>query len=146
MRDVPVLQFAKFLCPTLEYFDDEPLADVDPDFEEDPLIEQLAKGSEDSLREFLTDSIQPPIQWGEPQFMEFREETDEGFVELEERVRAIEDRIPQRRRENEDSAEISALRADVRELKEQVAQIARLLFVHDRALGHMWESSEHGNE
>jgi hypothetical protein len=41
---------------------------------------------------------------------------------------------------------MSAVRADARELKQQVAQIARLLFVHARALGQVWESAEHGSQ
>jgi hypothetical protein len=142
MRDLPVIQFAKFMCESLESFDDEGLGDVDAEFPVDEMTDQLTQGTEESLREFLVEAARrygPSIQWKEPVFVEFMEDVTAPIAALEERVRGIEERLPAKKRRGTEDAEIGALRADVRELKEQVAQIARLLFVHDRALGQIWE-------
>jgi hypothetical protein len=146
IRNVPVIQFVKFLCPTLESFDDELLEDFEAEFPEDELIEHLSTGTEKSLREFLIGAVKPPIQWNEPEFVDFQEDISGPLIALESRVRIIEERIPQKKKGVDESDEIRELRADVRELKQQVAQIARLLFVHDRALGKIWDGEVPGKE
>jgi hypothetical protein len=138
MPDVPVLQFVKFLCPTLESFDDESLGEIDAEFPDDELIDFLRSGDEAELRQFLIGALEPPIRWNPPEFVDFQGGAAVG--ELEERIRAVEARVPSSpERAGVDDAEIRAIKEDVRAIKEQVAQIARLLFVHDRALGQIWE-------
>jgi hypothetical protein len=55
VASVPVLQFAKFVCPSLEHFDEESCATLESDLDEGQLLGLLIEGSEQRLRRFLVD-------------------------------------------------------------------------------------------
>jgi hypothetical protein len=149
---VPALQFVKVLCPSLETFDDENLGDVEGDFDDDQLIDHLVDGTEDSLRQFLMGSVGAQIAWQKPEFIEFREDPS-PLSDLETRVKTLEDKLLHTPRRHdaaqlghllspfgkpENSPELQGLRQDIGDLKSQVVQIAKILYVHDRALMQIW--------
>jgi hypothetical protein len=53
---VPVLQFEKFVCLSLEHFDGKPCATLEPDLDEGQLLGLLIEGSDQRLRRFFVDS------------------------------------------------------------------------------------------
>jgi hypothetical protein len=156
VASVPVLQFAKFICPSLELFDGEPCATIEPDFDEAQLLGLLIEGSEQRLRRFLVESNPSPIVWAEPQFVEFTDEDRQsplGGLQL--RIQAIEGRIPDQMRggqvgallslspvpKQKEHPEMRVLRQDIAELKQQITQIAQLIYVHDSALRGVWSQN-----
>jgi hypothetical protein len=95
VASAPVLLFAKFVCPSLESFDGEPCAAIEPEFDEGQLLGLLIEGSEQRLRRFLVDSNPSPIVWDAPQFLEFADDDRQSPLgALQSRVLAIEGRIP----------------------------------------------------
>jgi hypothetical protein len=150
---VPALPFVKALCPSLETFDDESVGDVEGDFDEDRLIDQLVYGTEDSLREFIVRSVGARIAWQKPEFIEFRDDAPPPS-DLEARVKLLEERLLQTPARHstaqlghllspfgkpEHSPELQGLRQDIADLRLQVVQIAKILYVHDRALMQIWD-------
>jgi hypothetical protein len=153
---LPIVQFVNYLSPTITTFDDEPCGNVQTQFDTEQLVKLLVDGSEQRLRKFLVDSDLVQIAWDEPQFIDFREESPPSPLDaMMDRIRQIEDRIargPQRPApqtgtllspfpKQEELPELRGLRQDIAEMKQQIAQVAQLLYVHDQALRELWNGS-----
>jgi hypothetical protein len=148
---VKVLEFAAYLCPTLETFDEVSCDGLDLDFDNDQVVQVLCSDSEQDLRRFLSEIETAEIQWDEPVFIEFASATESVSTrEFEDRLSAIEERLPriaERHPRSEqlipelprEIPEIREIRQEIFALRQQITKVAELLYVHDRALGRIWD-------
>lgn len=153
-----VLQYVKHLCPSIEYFDDTPCAQVEePEFDTDKLIDILVNVDEQELEALLRDGPGGGLEWSPATFIPFEDDVKSvtPLAELQNRLKALEDALPrtpqvQKQRQQvdmlispyaapEESQEMKELRGDISELKQQMAKVAELLYVHDQALRQIWE-------
>ena len=158
-RNLQLLPFVKSLCPSLQTFDGADLRDVDEyAFNLEDLIQVLTSGSEQALRSFIS-GIETGIRWDPPTFIDYDDDTPPTPLKtIEDRLRVLEERVaddqyatPTKNKyqnqtatlispynEQDDNAVIAAMQNEINELKQQVAQIAEILYVHDRALRQLW--------
>ena len=158
-----VLQYAKHLCPSLEFFDDVKCDHIgEPDFDTEKLIDILVNLNESDLEDLLSDGTIGEIVWDEPAFIPFEE--DDVTIPLtpiralQDRIKYIEEQIenqPQEQPRNTKASglgtllspfpksdlrqDLSDLKQSVWELGQQMVKVAELLYVHDRALKQLWE-------
>ena len=150
-KGLKIIQFAKHLCPMLETFDGENCADVDSEdfFNTDALIEVLVNGSESELRTMLSNAV-GDVTWDEPEFVPFEADLpmtplkniDERLKKLEEKIPDDEDIGTPKRKDDKPITreEFNQIRSEISELREQVVKLSELLYVHDCAMKHLWES------
>ena len=155
-----VLQYVKHLCPAIEYFDDTPCAQIEePEFDTDKLIDILVNVDEQELESLLRDGPRGAVEWSAPTFIPFEDDVKEvtPIAQLQSRLKALEDALPRtpppsREKQRgqldllispypaqDESQELKELRSDIAELKQQMAKVAELLYVHDQALRQIWE-------
>lgn len=149
-----LISYVKYLCPSLEFFDEVKIDDSeDTMFNEDELLGIIMNGSEQQLREFLSDK-KNEIRWDEPSFIPFDNDyptSPAPIKQIEDRLTMIENQMHERflkpsdqdgqpSYKQENDAVLHVMQQDINEMKEQIAQITELLYVYDRALQHLWES------
>ena len=158
-KGLKVLQYVKHLCPSIEYFDDVHCADVEePDFDTERLIDVLVSLNEADLEDLLSRGNIGEIAWEEPSFVQYEEDTfpTTPIRVLQDRIQAIEDEIAkqaddgvnrknglenllspfQKKDLRQDIADLKQL---IQEMTQQMVKVAELLYVHDRALEHLWK-------
>ena len=158
-RNLQLLPFVKSLCPTIQIFDETDMTNVDElAVNPEDLIQVLTSGSEQALRDFISD-VDVGIKWDEPVFIEFDDDSPmTPLKNLESRVRSLEEKVddesfstPVKGEDHQigtllspygkpdDNQLISSMQHDIAEMKQQIAQIAKLLYVHDCALRQIWD-------
>ncbi|OHT16728.1 hypothetical protein TRFO_12988 [Tritrichomonas foetus] len=155
-KDLNIIPFVKHLCPSLQNFDDvEITEDIDDEiFNEDDLYDILVNGTEQQLQEFLLDK-ESAIHWDSPTFYPYDADVPPTPLKfIEDRLNVIENQFQERfstpkkgshsKNENllqypERNPAVQNIQQDIVELKQHISQIAELLFVHDKALAHLWE-------
>jgi hypothetical protein len=146
--DLDVLAWVKYLCPTIEVFDEVDCGDVDPgDYDDDNMIDILVRASEQDLRARLSRKVKTnAIQWKDPEFIDFDNDSPNPWKEIQDRLANLERSVPQTPLIGEDDAVVSGIQREMSEIRKQIAKLAELLYVHDRALKITWERSEGGRK
>ena len=111
----------------------------------------------EELEALLRDGPGGGLEWSPATFIPFEDDVKSvtPLAELQNRLKALEDALPrtpqvQKQRQQvdmlispyaapEESQEMKELRGDISELKQQMAKVAELLYVHDQALRQIWE-------
>lgn len=158
--DLHIIPYVKYLCPSLEFFDDVKIDDSEEIlFNDDDLLNILMHGSEQDLRDFLSNE-KKEIKWDEPNFIPFDDDYSTiptPIKQIEDRLSIIENQIHERVSKSPNSnqeqsqqqmlsyhqgndAILHTMQQDISEMKQQIAQITELLYVYDRALQKLWES------
>lgn len=159
-RNLQLPSFVKSLCPSIQIFDSANMGIVDElAVNPDDLIQVLTRGSEQELRSFIS-SVEVGIRWDEPIFIDFDDDNPSTPLKnLETRLRTIEEKFgednfstPVKNTNNnqigtllspygeqDDNAMIASMQREIYEMKQQVSQIAKILYVHDCALRQLWE-------
>lgn len=154
--DIQLLPFVKLLCPSIELFDGMDCVNIeDTGFDKDEIIQVLVKESESELRSFLS-NYDGGIKWEEPTFIPFENDVPATPIrKLANRIETLEEKIadpPERitppkntgnllspYQNSSNSGNIQSLQQELSEIKQQIAQIAEILYVHDKALKQLWE-------
>jgi hypothetical protein len=144
-QDLELLAFVKYLCPSLTLFDGVDCSDVaePPDFpESDQLFDAVTRGSDDELCQLLKRK-EAAIEWSVPTFIPFREVADEpeDLTEIARMVENMEARLARMQEAPPANVipapnpfEVERMKHDVLEMKRQVADLVKLLYVHDTAV------------
>jgi hypothetical protein len=143
--DLEILAFVKYLCPSLTLFDGVDCRDVvePPDFPRSgDLYDCVVRGSDDDLCQLLARK-EARIEWSLPTFVPFREVAEEtgDLTELAAMVDDIEARLARVQEPPPANAipapnplEVEKMRQEIIEMKQQVADLVKLLYVHDAAV------------
>lgn len=134
--DLNLLPYVKYLCPSLEFFDDAKIENSDSNLiNDDELLNILMHGTEQQLHDFLSNK-EPTVEWDEPKFIPFEEQQPPTPTS-----KAMNDNLLSPYQQD-DTHIIHAVQQELVEIKSQIAKIAELLYVHDKALEQLWESQK----
>ena len=89
-----LLEFAKFICPSLQEFDNFDCSNATGDFDQYQIISLLSNGTEQELKKLLNLSVDE-IKWNEPQFLDFEEKEGTGLddADIERRLQELEKKV-----------------------------------------------------
>ena len=93
-EDSRLLEFVKFICPSLQEFDNSECTQTIGDFDQYEVISLLANGSEDQLKKMLKMQSEG-VKWGESIFLEYeeKENKDAYYDMIEQRLHSLEQRV-----------------------------------------------------
>lgn len=140
-RGIQLLPYVKFLCPSLILFDGIEVPDEISENFPNPeiLLDVLVRGNESELRNLIQD-VESKIRWDEPEFIPFDEQIPYSPVAiLESKVRDLEQKVPLIKKRMQSyspskKAVVQQMLQDINELKEQIAVLSNMIFVHDQAV------------
>ena len=163
--DINIVPFVKHLCPSLQSFDDENVANANNDSmddiaNEDELYNILVNGTEQQLYSFLSNKS-ARIMWDEAKFYPYDADIPPTPLKfIEQRLNAIENQVqehfasPKKQpppptesatllspfgTNKNDNPAIQSIQHEIQEIRQYLTQITEILFVHDKALNHLWE-------
>ena len=89
-----LLEFVKFICPSLQEFDNCDCGNIMGDFDQYQLISLLANGTEDQLKKLLKIPSES-VKWSEPIFLDYEEKENKDAYNdmLEQRIHSLEQRV-----------------------------------------------------
>ncbi|OHT05888.1 hypothetical protein TRFO_26247 [Tritrichomonas foetus] len=145
-KDIQILSFVKFLCPSLVLFDGAECSDLnlDENFPNNEiLLDVLVRGNENELRS-LIQNVENRIIWDDPNFIPFDEVVPSSpLLVIERKLQQIEQKIPMLRKHAEQASprlsqiqrtKLDQIGQDIGELKAQIAELTQTLYVHEMAM------------
>lgn len=140
-KDIDLLSYVKYLCPSLDYFDDNECTNI-AEFEEsraNDLVHILLSESEARLKQFLS-SPDGGVWWSsEPSFQTISDtELTTPLKEIGTEIQNLQDQIATLGKMHPISSKnmqrIKTLNNDILKLQTQLSDAFKIIFVHDNAL------------
>lgn len=146
---IKLLSFVKFLCPSLQFFDEADCSDAFNDsgeWSDQEILNIFLNGTDEDLRRVLCQNNMQ-VLWEDPEFIaydvdpeddsplfnsKFLSHVERRLIRFEDRITEIENNTP------EVDKSISQIRREMSEMKEQMDKLVRILFAHDKALEKIW--------